>query len=140
MSEEMIMIPGVSFSELNHLNAALKNDYISNIYNTGMVVLSRMRHLSGIKIIKGFISKQAIESKCLKSGELFNWYWKKFSFGLGIDVTWDNWDEMSARLVAKSLTSVKENLHVYIDTETKSVTVLRKMKNKKIFLDKRQIS
>jgi len=120
----------ISIRNLNPHNASLSNDYMDNLWTTGIQLLPEIgRCVLGLRVLDCFKSASFIKSK----SDRFGWRERKFSQGLAITLTWDDWMFSVARgLSDKILDSYDELVHCVIDDKRKSLTIYRRMKDKAI--------
>lgn len=92
---EFVIAQGVTLSELNPENNALKNEYADNLITTAMIILLDIwRRFNGIKITKGFVSSGKMYKEILpKTGRVKpTVYEKKHTLGLALEITWPDYD------------------------------------------------
>jgi len=133
--KDLLFADGITFTDVNPFNTKLGNDFISNLIPTCIAILPRLEKYTGskLKLHMGFVSESNLKSKY--GIEDINWYWKKFAFGLGLAVSWNDWDILKAIEVSNKLyEAIPENIHVYISHTDKTITVLRKMRDRMIII------
>lgn len=120
----------ISIRNLNPHNASLSNDYMDNLWTTGIQLLPEIgNQVLGLKVLDAFKSASFIKSK----SDRFGWRERKFSQGLAIKLTWDDWMFSVARAIADSIfDTYHEYVHCVIDDATKSLTIYRRMKDRAI--------
>ena len=133
--KDLLFADGITYADVNPFNTKLGNDFISNLIPTCIAILPRVEKYSGrnVKLIMGFVSESNLKTKY--GMDSINWYWKKFAYGLGLAMSWDDWDILKAIEVSNKLyEAIPENIHIYISHADKSISVLRKMKDRKIVM------
>ncbi len=121
--------PGVTISTLNPYEQRLGSDYIDNLLEIGIILLPELYKLyPSYKIIRAFVPKARLEEEVA-----INWFFRKFTRGLGITFTWEGWDTKDAIALCNFLAKeYKRKNHYLIDSDSKSITILIKMKDSSI--------
>lgn len=103
---------------------------MDNLWTTGIQLLPEIgNQVLGLKVLDAFKSASFIKSK----SDRFGWRERKFSQGLAIKLTWDDWMFSVARVIADSIfDTYHEYVHCVIDDATKSLTIYRRMKDRAI--------
>jgi len=119
--------PGVTIATLNGIEQRLGNDYIDNLLEIGIVLLPELyKHKPSYKVVRAFTPKARLER-----GVEVNWFHRKFTRGLAITVTWDDWNTEDAIALGRGLlTDYKRKCHYIVNTDDKTFTVLIKMRDK----------
>jgi len=127
-------IENITIRDLNPHNCVLGNDFQDNLWTWGIQILPELsRYVMDIKVMRCFASEKYIKDVILKDDEKFNWEWKKFAYGLAIKLTWNDWSFENASLVSNAIfDGYQEDTHCIIDERDKSLTVYRRMRDKKI--------
>ena len=128
---EFVLRNGFSIRDLNPENYALKNDYIDNLFTTAYQVIDKIAIPSGlnISIVRGFLSRNYIENELSKEAEGHTLIYR-FSKGLALSITWDDFNYASALTVARHFVdSVSNSTCIVTD---KCLEVYRKTKKQEI--------
>jgi len=118
---------GITIRSLNPDNYAMCNDYMDNVWTTGIQILPEIsKGLIELKVVSCFTSASAIRAK----SKSFGWRERKVSQGLAISLTWYDWKHVTALAIAKKLLNeYHENVHVYINDSNKTITIYRRMRD-----------
>ena len=91
---------GVTMTELNQFNHALKNDFINNLISTAFKIFPFINTtVSNIRVVNGFVSEAHANAIGLIKSESD----KDFTNGTAIEFTWSDYDREQAILMLKSL-------------------------------------
>ncbi len=127
MKSDIKFTKEISLIHLNPLNYALKNDYMSNLFSTGLLVLPVLG--SAIKYPM-FVKKAMISRKVLFSTKppsiLELKLQDKFAEGLALSVGWDGFDIHEAIDASRSvINNADENVIVVVNDTDKYVSFYR---------------
>lgn len=125
MKDSTIKIVGeINVRDLNPYNFHLKNDYMENLLSTGFLILPILyEQVSNLKIINGFISSSFMRSKKRTLSQED----KRFTRGLALSVTFDNFEEMALE-VAEDL------YHSFAESEDEAIKITVDRTKKKLFV------
>ncbi|HNX38197.1 MAG TPA: hypothetical protein PL124_03940 [Candidatus Cloacimonadota bacterium] len=114
---------GITLLNLNPFNYALKNDYINNLMNTGMCILPIVADtvVGDISIKKCFTSKkQFLNNDYEKEDPRLS---DKFSEGLAIRLTWDEYDaNMATQLAYRVMSQLELKMNIAINNTANHIT------------------
>lgn len=124
-------IENITIRDLNPHNGFLGSDYQDNLWGCGISLLPGLANFaSGIKVVRAFESEDYIKKNVLKEGEHFNWACRKYSRGLAVKLTWDNFTFESALAFCHAvLDDYAEKCHCIINTTEKTVEIFRRMRD-----------
>ena len=117
----------VTMTELNPHNFALKNDYISNLISTALKVVPYANSMFGshnIKVKRGFLSRSYIQEELLNTTNTNISDLYKHAEGLGITISWINFDSDSAIALCNevAIANATENIKMVISNQSVTFT------------------
>lgn len=131
MKNDIKLCDGITFENLNPLNFALKNAYISNLFSTGLMIIPRLAELATFTIEKGFLSKQYINDNYKEAKQ--DMY--RHGEGLALEIRFDVWDKDGMVLCAHKLyQEIDENIKVEIDCDQERFRVYRDVPKKMVLI------
>lgn len=127
MSTDVVIVEGVSLEHLNPHNAALKNEYTSNLVSTAFLVLPHIYDVveAPLRIKRGFLSMSYIKEHLPRIDDILI-----HGKGLALEVTWDEWDYDDALSSAYALynyviMNTDEDIKIVINNDRKSIYARR---------------
>lgn len=131
-NEEIVIIDGVTLTSLNPKNYALKNTYLSNILTTAFKTLPKVYEAvkEPLKVLRCFMSASYVNANFSYAKRAVL---RRFTKGMSIEVTWDNWDADEALRAAYMVyevfdEDVNDNAEVILDLDRKTLIVHRDTK------------
>lgn len=125
----------VDIRALNPYDVKLGNEYLDNLLATGFAIVSRMHALVGVELelVKAFVPIGKIKTDLKDEA---NAYDRKYSHGLALSFTWPSFLETIALRTAMELYDQyhEAGLHIVVDPFAKTLSVYRKMKDRKVFI------
>ena len=131
---KLIFSEQITLHEINPHNFALKNDYISNLIDTAMLVIPPADALlpdRNLRVVTGFLSRSYILEQVEKDTDLFTDL-IQHSEGLAIELTWDNFTPDEAIALARNYMSVKMCVKILINNKKKTISFFLKEEKNKI--------
>ena len=124
----------VTLEDLNPHNFHLKNDYINNLLFAALSVFPYLNN-KGIdaKVLRAFISAGYMDENMPEFKN--ERYSQKYSQGLGLLITWEDYTDLEAiSEVSKLVSTIKSNVLARINHAKKQVEILFEMSDKsKVF-------
>ena len=121
---EMLKIANTAtIEELNPLNFALKNTYISNLLSTALIVIPTATKVVGetVKVMTGFLSRAYIKQTFEYTNKLNDIL--KHSEGLALEITWYDFTlEEATEIGKKVMTSSDTKIKALINLNRKSIS------------------
>lgn len=112
----------IGLEELNPYNVALKNDYLDNLLTTAFSVIPNIYPVIGYPIIikRAFCSYRLMQNDHKpETPHLI----EKYTQGLGIRITWDQWDFHVAKEAANAVyANIPGNMHIVINNDEKHIS------------------
>lgn len=150
MNNTIRLADGLTFSDLNPLNFSLKNDYICNLFSTGLLLLPKINACFKFKIIRGFVSKSYIyetvtaepmseksadKIELLEYNERVKSLLYKHGEGLAIEiglVGFKNTIEAMAEIVREIILDSKEKISAILMPDSNAISFFRGVKGTEI--------
>ena len=113
---ELKFADNVTMRELNPHNFALKNDYISNLISTALNVIPYANEVIGsdrVRITRGFLSYSYITQELNIPSRLIKDI-IKHSEGMAIELTWKEFDNEEALVLAKTVVTELSLQHIQV--------------------------
>lgn len=127
----VVFAKGVTISEVNPDNYHMKNNYADNIFATCLSVLPIVdTFVKNIRVVKGFIALKKYKSDNGEDNQRSNE--KKYCKGLGLEITWDDYNKKSCRIIASKILMDLPGENFIIIIKDNSVEFLRKTLTTKI--------
>ncbi len=134
MTDQLVLMDGVTLRTLNPRNIALKNDYLESLLVLAFTVFPHVAEIIGgktVTVIRGFLSRSYILDEVDPTGD--EWL-MKHSRGEAVEFTWEGWSPDEASAVALNLFEKvgDTKVHIMYDTDNESLYVTTACKKKKI--------
>lgn len=113
---ELKFADNVTMRELNPHNFALKNDYISNLISTALNVIPYANEVIGsdrVRITRGFLSYSYIMQELNIPSRIIKDI-IKHSEGMAIELTWKEFDNEEALVLAKTVVTELSLQHIQV--------------------------
>ena len=126
----------ISLEHLNPFNYALKNDYMCNLFSTGLAILPALARTITypIYVKKAMTSRRVLLSGNKPRNSIDLKLQEKFSEGLALCVSWDMFNASETiEAVQGVMSSLDENLIAVIDNTDNHVSFYRNTKDKVIY-------
>lgn len=118
----------VTMTDLNPHNFALKNDYISNLVSTALMVIPIANAIVGsdsVMVKRGFLSRSYIQDELLHKPVFNKADLYKHAEGLGVSITWRDFDSDTAIRVCNEVIFAhpEEKIKMVIEDSTVTFTL-----------------